>query len=480
MSYEAVIGLEVHVQLNTNTKAFCSCPLTFGEQPNTAVCPICLGHPGTLPVLNKVALQKAVLAGLSLGAKINLFSQFDRKNYFYPDLPKGYQITQNTYPIVTGGEVAIHLEDGSLKTIQIHHIHLEEDAGKLTHNDHEDFSRVDLNRAGTPLLEIVSEPDMRSSEEAYYYLRELRTIMKHIDISNVNLEEGSLRCDANVSVRQVGASEFGTKVEIKNLNSFNGIRKAIDYEIERQINVIESGGKINQETRLYDANKNITQGMRTKNVAAEYRYVPDPDLPPVRITQEWVDQIATTIPEHPFAKRMRYHEDLSLPLKDCIILAEDSEIAHYFEETLKHTSQETKKIANWILTEAMSRMNEHKLSANEFAQKITPKATGELLSLIKEGVISGKIAKELFDDMYITGKAASILVEEKGLKQVSNSDELEKMIEQILAENPNQVEQYKAGKDKLFGFFVGQLMKATKGQANPELANTLLKEKLSK
>lgn len=478
MSYESVIGLEVHVQLNTNTKAFCACPLTFGEQPNTAVCPICLGHPGTLPVLNKTALQKAVLAGLSLGAQINLFSQFDRKNYFYPDLPKGYQITQNTYPIVTGGSVDIHLEDGTLKNIKIHHIHLEEDAGKLTHNEHEDFSRVDLNRAGTPLLEIVSEPDMRSSEEAYYYLRELRTVMKYIDVSNVNLEEGSLRCDANVSVRKIGDPQFGTKVEIKNLNSFNGIRKAIDYEIERQINVLESGGTIEQETRLYDANKNITQGMRTKNVAAEYRYVPDPDLPPIHISQEWVDQIKTTLCEHPFVKRMRYHEELALPLKDCIILAEDLEIANYFEETLKRTSQETKKVANWILTEAMSRMNEHKLDAKAFTQKITPQATAELLSLVKEGTISGKIAKDLFDDMFETGKLASVLVEEKGLKQVSNTDELEKMIDQILAESPNQVEQYRAGKDKLFGFFVGQLMKATKGQANPELANKLLKDKL--
>ncbi|MGL5955323.1 MAG: Asp-tRNA(Asn)/Glu-tRNA(Gln) amidotransferase subunit GatB [Brevinema sp.] len=478
MSYESVIGLEVHVQLNTNTKAFCACPLTFGERPNTAICPICLGHPGTLPVLNKEALHKAILAGLALQAKINLFSQFDRKNYFYPDLPKGYQITQNTYPIVTGGHVAIHLEDNTQKEIRIHHLHLEEDAGKLTHNEHEDFSRVDLNRAGTPLLEIVSEPDIRSSEEAYFYLRELRTIMKYIDVSNVNLEEGSLRCDANVSVRKTGESQLGTKVEIKNLNSFNGIRKAIDYEIERQIGVLESGGQIEQETRLYDANKNITHGMRSKNVAAEYRYFPDPDLPPIHITQTLVEELATQLPEHPFAKRMRYHQELNLPLKDCIVLTDDQETADYFEQTLTATSQDPKKTANWILTEMMSRMNEHKLTAREFSKKISPEATAELLTLVKETIISGKIAKDLFDDMLQTGKMPSLLVEEKGLKQVSNSDELEKIIDKILLENPNQVEQFKSGKDKLFGFFVGQLMKATNGQANPELANKILRDKL--
>ncbi|MGL4677163.1 MAG: Asp-tRNA(Asn)/Glu-tRNA(Gln) amidotransferase subunit GatB [Brevinema sp.] len=478
MSYESVIGLEVHVQLNTNTKAFCSCPLTFGEQPNTAICPICLGHPGTLPVLNQVALHKAILAGLALQAKINLFSQFDRKNYFYPDLPKGYQITQNTYPIVTGGQVSVHLEDGTQKDIRIHHLHLEEDAGKLTHNDHEDFSRVDLNRAGTPLLEIVSEPDIRSSEEAYFYLRELRTIMKSINVSNVNLEEGSLRCDANISVRKIGASQFGTKVEIKNLNSFNGIRKAIDYEIERQINILESGGQIEQETRLYDANKNITQGMRSKNVAAEYRYFLDPDLPPIRITQTLVQELAMQLPEHPFTKRMRYYQELHLPLKNCIILADDQEISDYFEQTLAKTSQDAKKTANWILTEMMSRMNEHKLTAGEFSQKISSEATAELLSLIKEAVISGKIAKDLFDDMLQTGKMPSLLVEEKGLKQVSNANELEQIIDTILIENPKQVEQFKSGKDKLFGFFVGQVMKITKGQANPELTNKILIDKL--
>ncbi len=478
MSYESVIGLEVHVQLNTNTKAFCACPLTFGEQPNTAVCPVCLGHPGTLPILNKMALNKAILAGLAINAEVNLFSQFDRKNYFYPDLPKGYQITQATYPIVTGGNVSIHLEDGTQRDIQVHHLHLEEDAGKLNHNEHEDFSRVDLNRAGTPLLEIVSEPDMRSSEEAYFYLRELRTIMKYIDVSNVNLEEGSLRCDANVSVRKVGETKLGTKVEIKNLNSFNGVRKAIDYEIERQIGILESGGSIEQETRLYDANKNITQGMRSKNVAAEYRYFPEPDLPPVRITQDLVDELEAQLPELPFVKRMRYHEQLELPLKDCIVLTDDQELSDYFEQTLSATTQEAKKTANWILTEMMSIINEHKLSILEFTQKIPASATAELLNLVQSGTISGKIAKDLYNDMFDTGKAPSILVEEKGLQQVSNSDELEKIIDQILADNPTQVEQFRAGKDKLFGFFVGQLMKATNGQANPELANTILREKL--
>ena len=477
MSYESVIGLEVHVQLNTNTKIFCSCPLTFGEQPNTAVCPVCLGHPGTLPVLNKMALHKAILAGLALHSKVNLFSQFDRKNYFYPDLPKGYQITQNDFPIVTGGMVSIHLGDGTQKDIQVHHLHLEEDAGKLTHSENENFSRVDLNRAGTPLLEIVSEPDMRTSEEAYYYLREIRTIMRSINVSDVNLEEGSLRCDANISIRKAG-DPLGTRVEVKNLNSFNGVRKAIDYEIERQIALVESGGTVIQETRLFDANKNITMGMRSKSEAADYKYFPDPDLPPVRITQDLVTELEAQLPEHPFAKRMRYHTELSLPLKECIVLTDDQDVALYFEDTLANTTQEAKKVLNWVLTEVMSRMNEHKLTATEFAKKVSPQHTGELLSLVKDGAISGKIAKDIFDDMVATSKAPSILVEEKGLKQVSNAGELEVIIDKILADNPGQVEQYKSGKDKLFGFFVGQLMKATNGQANPELSNTILKEKL--
>ena len=478
MSYESVIGLEVHVQLNTKTKVFCSCPLTFGEQPNTAVCPVCLGHPGTLPVLNKKALHKAIQAGLALHSEVNLFSQFDRKNYFYPDLPKGYQITQNTYPIVTGGHVSMHLGDGTSKEIKIHHMHLEEDAGKLTHNEHEDFSRVDLNRAGTPLLEIVSEPDIRTSEEAYFYLRELRTIMRYIDVSDVNLEEGSLRCDANVSVRKVGETKLGTKVEVKNLNSFNGIRKAIDYEIERQIGVLESGGTIEQETRLFDASKNITAGMRSKGGAADYRYVPDPDLPPIYVTEELIAELKKTLPEHPYTRRMRYHETLDLPMQDCIVVTDDQDIADYFEATLAQTEQEAKKVTNWVLTEVMSRINEHKLSVAEFSQKIPPAHTGEMLTLVKKGVISGKIAKELFDDMLEYGKTASVLVEQKGLKQVSDSGELEKIIDKIIEENPNQVEQFKSGKDKLFGFFVGQLMKATNGQANPELANEILREKL--
>jgi len=478
MSYESVIGLEVHVQLNTKTKVFCSCRLTFGETPNTVVCPVCFGYPGALPTLNSSALHKAILAGLALHSEINLFSRFDRKNYFYPDLPKGYQITQNFYPIVTGGVVSIHLGCETRKDICVHHIHLEEDAGKLLHNDNEDFSRVDLNRAGTPLLEIVSEPDMRSSEEAYFYLRELRTLMKYINVSDVNLEEGSLRCDANISVRKIGSEKFGTKVEIKNLNSFNGIRKAIDYEIARQITVIESGGEIQQETRLYDANKNITQSMRLKATAADYRYMPDPDLPAIKIDEKYISEIKKELPERPFDKRMRYCNILKLPLKDCIVLSDDQEVAEYFEEVLEYSNQDIKKIANWVLTEVISKMNDTKLSANEFAKKITPQNTGELLNLVKDGVISGKIAKELFEIMLETGKSPSILIEEKGLRQVSDIGELEKIANQIIIDNPNQVAQYKAGKDKLFGFFVGQLMKATKGQANPEIANKIFKDRL--
>lgn len=478
MSYEPVIGLEVHVQLNTQTKIFCACPLSFGLTPNAAVCPVCLGYPGALPVLNEAAIEKAVLAGLALNSDINLLSRFDRKNYFYPDLPKGYQITQNYFPIATGGYIPVHLSDGTKRKIMIHHMHLEEDAGKLIHHEHENFSRVDLNRAGTPLLEIVSEPDMRSSEEAYTYLRELRTLMKYVDVSDVNLEEGSLRCDANVSVRKVGASEFGTKVEIKNLNSFNGIRKAIDYEIERQIALLESGGTVEQETRLFDANKNQTFSMRSKATAADYRYFPEPDLVDVILLQEKIDNWKKSIPESPFEKRSRYLEQFSLPLNDCNTLADDPKLADYFEETLQLTQQDPKKTANWILTETMSRMNDQKLNITEFSQKITPSDTAELLNLIHDGTISGKIAKDVYDSMLSTGKKASVLVEEKGLKQVSNTAELEVLIQKILDNNPQQVEQYKAGKDKLFGFFVGELMKATKGQANPVLANKMLKEKL--
>ncbi|MGL5254949.1 MAG: Asp-tRNA(Asn)/Glu-tRNA(Gln) amidotransferase subunit GatB [Brevinema sp.] len=477
MSYEAVIGLEVHVQLNTKTKVFCACPTSFGLSPNSSVCPVCLGYPGTLPVLNQGAVEKAILAGVALKSSINKMSRFDRKSYFYPDLPKGYQITQNFHPIVSGGVVNVHMGDGSVKDIRIHHMHLEEDAGKLIHNDNEDFSRVDLNRAGTPLLEIVSEPDMKTSDEAYFYLREIRTLMKYVDVSDVNLEEGSLRCDANVSVRPVGQKEFGTKVEIKNLNSFNGVRKAIDYEIERQIKLIESGGKVEQETRLYNANKNITLGMRTKATVADYRYFPDPDLPDLVLSQEQIDEVSARMPERPFEKRVRYMDQYGLPLQDCSVLSEDTLLSEYFESVVSH-KVEAKKAANWIITEMMSLINEHKLSVAEFIEKINPEATAELLLLVADGAISGKIAKDVYPEMLTTGKSAGTIVEEKGLKQVSDVGALEAMIDKILADNPSKVEEYKAGRDKLFGFFVGELMKATKGQANPALASKILKQKL--
>lgn len=476
MKYEAVIGLEVHVQLNTKSKVFCACPVAFGLAPNTAVCPVCLGYPGVLPVLNAGAVEKAVLAGLALKSTVNLMSRFDRKSYFYPDLPKGYQITQNQYPIVSGGLVKVHMADGFLKEVRIHHMHLEEDAGKLVHNEHENFSRVDLNRAGTPLLEIVSEPDMRSADEAYAYLREVRSLMKQIDVSDVNLEEGSLRCDANVSVRPEGQKEFGTKVEIKNLNSFNGVRKAIEYEIERQIALVESGGTVEQETRLYDASKNITQGMRTKATVADYRYFPDPDLPDLPLTKEQVDAIAEKLPESPFDRRERYMKQYGLPLQDCQTLAEEISLALYFEECAK--TADPKKAANWILTEAMSLMNTQKLSLDAFAQKVPAARTAELLALVADGSISGKIAKDVYPAMLDTGRKPSAIVEEQGLKQMSDTGALEALIDKILADNPGQVAEYKSGKDKLFGFFVGELMKATKGQANPSVASQILKKKL--
>lgn len=476
MNYEPVIGLEVHVQLNTKTKVFCACPVSFGMAPNTAVCPVCLGYPGTLPVLNAGAVEKAVLAGLALKSSVNFLSRFDRKSYFYPDLPKGYQITQNDLPIVSGGLVKVHHADGVIKEVRVHHMHLEEDAGKLVHNENETFSRVDLNRAGTPLLEIVSEPDMRSADEAYAYLREIRSLMKQIDVSDVNLEEGSLRCDANVSVRPLGQREFGTKVEIKNLNSFNGVRKAIEYEIERQISLIENGGKVEQETRLFDANKNITQGMRTKATVADYRYFPDPDLPDLILSEAQVKEIAKKLPESPFERRERYMKQYGLPLQDCLTLAEDIPLAQYFEACAKEI--DAKKAANWIFTESMSLINEQKLSLAQFAEKLPASATIELLALVADGTISGKIAKDVYPEMLATGKKASDIVEAKGLKQVSDTGALEALIDKILADNPDQVAAYKGGKDKLFGFFVGELMKATKGQANPALASQLIKNKL--
>jgi aspartyl-tRNA(Asn)/glutamyl-tRNA(Gln) amidotransferase subunit B len=479
MEYEAVIGLEVHVQLNTATKIFCNCSTEFGAAPNSHVCEICMGQPGVLPVLNREALGKAVKAGLALNCGISDYSKFDRKNYFYPDLPKGYQISQFDYPICGTGYLDIDLPDGTTKHVGITRAHLEEDAGKLVHTEGAAYSLVDLNRAGVPLLEIVSEPDMRSSEEAFHYLKSLRNIMKYIGVSDVNLEEGSLRCDANISIRPKGETKLGTKVEVKNMNSFNGVRKAIDHEIERQIFAAGNGERIVQETRLYDAAANKTHPMRSKEEANDYRYFPEPDLPPVCVTASEIDTIRKTLPELPREKMRRFEADYKITRQDAITLTDDFELAAYFEECLKGYKGEPKKAANWIQAEVMAILNELSMGITEYAAKIMPPAQiTELLNFVEDGTITGKMAKDVFAAMVDTKKTAKQVIDEKGLKQVSDSVELEKVVDKVINDNPAEVEKYRAGKKNVIGFFVGQIMKDTKGQANPKMVNEILTKKL--
>ncbi|MGC8765753.1 MAG: Asp-tRNA(Asn)/Glu-tRNA(Gln) amidotransferase subunit GatB [Brevinematia bacterium] len=480
MDYEVVIGLEVHVQLNTKSKIFCGCSTEFGSPPNTHVCPVCMGHPGVLPVLNREVLNKAIKAGLALNGEILLYSKFDRKNYFYPDLPKGYQISQFDLPIMKNGHLLITLSNGETKIIGITRIHMEEDAGKLVHGEGESVSYVDFNRAGVPLLEIVSEPDIRSSEEAYLYLKEIRNIMKYIDVSDVNMEEGSLRCDANVSIRPKGEKRLGTKVEIKNMNSFNSVRRAIDYEIARQIEVKESGGEIIQETRLYDATQNKTFSMRSKEESHDYRYFPEPDIPPIILEQKFVEEIKASLPELPFAKKKRFSEEYKLPLSDAELLSEEKELADYFEKCVKISKLEPKKISNWLQSEVLAVLNEKNISISNFAENyISAENLVGLLSFIEDGTISGKIAKQVFEEMVETKKTAKEIIESKGLKQVTDNSEIEKWIEEVIAKNPKEVEKYKQGNEKLIGFFVGEVMRLSKGKANPKLVNEILRKKLS-
>lgn len=479
MDYEAVIGLEVHVQLNTKSKIFCGCSTDFGAPPNTHVCPVCSGQPGVLPVLNEEVLNKAILAGLAINAEISEYSKFDRKNYFYPDLPKGYQISQFDYPIVNKGYVDIDFPDGSIKTVGITRIHMEEDAGKLVHTEGAPHSSVDLNRACVPLLEIVSEPDMRSAEEAYLYLRSLRNTMKYLDVSDVNLEEGSMRCDANISVRPVGQKELGTKVEVKNMNSFNGVRKAIEYEIERQIFAVENGETIYQETRLFDSKQNKTFPMRSKEEANDYRYFPEPDLPPVIVSKEKIEEIRKQLPELPREKKLRFVKEYGITMQDAETLTEQKELADYFEAVLDGLKAEPKKAANWIQSEVMAFLNQLTMDITAFGTSVVPShRVTELLNFIEDDTISGKIAKDVFAMMVDSGKDAALIIEEKGLKQVSDTGELESVIDQIIADNPKETERYRGGEKKLMGFFVGQVMKATKGKANPQAVNQLLGKKL--
>jgi aspartyl-tRNA(Asn)/glutamyl-tRNA(Gln) amidotransferase subunit B len=476
--YETVIGLEVHVQLLTNTKIFCSCANRFGDAPNTNVCPVCLGLPGTLPVLNKRAVELAMRASLALNCTVHEHSRFARKNYFYPDLPKGYQLSQYELPLATNGWIDID-HGGAKKRIGITRLHLEEDAAK---NLHEGFSEsatkayIDYNRCGTPLSEIVSEPDMRAPEEAYAYLTTLRQIMLYTGVSDCNMEEGSLRCDANVSVRLRGAKEFGTKVEVKNLNSFRYLQKALEYEVERHIGVLESGGRIGQETRLWNQNENCTVSMRSKEKAHDYRYFPEPDLLPVRVSSAWREEVLRTLPELPEAKRARFIAAFGLSPYDAGVLTATQSLAEYFESVVK-ASAPAKTAANWIQTELLRRLND---SGKEIeASPVSPAALAELLKLIESGQITGSVGKKVFATMFESGRSANEIVVAEGLAQINDTSALEQAAREVIEKNPDNVAKFKSGNEGVFKFFVGQVMRATRGQANPQAVNDILRKLLS-
>jgi aspartyl-tRNA(Asn)/glutamyl-tRNA(Gln) amidotransferase subunit B len=475
MNYEAVIGLEVHAELLTESKIFCGCSTKFGSEPNTQVCPVCLGLPGTLPVLNKKVVEYAVKAGLALNCTIANFSKMDRKNYFYPDLPKAYQISQYDLPLCSNGYIEIEVEGGT-KKIGIKRIHIEEDAGKLLHEG-TDGSLVDYNRAGVPLIEIVSEPDISTPEEAYQYLVKLKSILEYTEVSDCKMQEGSLRVDTNVSVRPVGTKELGVKIELKNLNSFKAVQKALEYEIKRQIKVLEEGGTIVQETRRWNEVKGITEPMRTKEEAHDYRYFPEPDLVPIIVTEEWKEEIRKTLPEMPDAKRERFIKQYGLPEYDAKVITSSKKMADFFEKCASNYHS-PKVISNWLMGEFARLLNDTGKEMDEVP--VTPEMLIQLLKLIDDNVISGSIAKTVFEEMFFTGKNPQSIVEEKGLKQIADEDELRKIVKKVIEENPKSVEDYKKGKEKALGFLVGQVMKETKGKANPQLTNQLLKEELSK
>lgn len=483
--YEAIIGLETHCQLSTNSKIFCNCSTTFGAAPNENVCPVCMGMPGVLPVLNQRVLEYAVKAALALNSEIAPYSKFDRKQYFYPDLPKNYQISQYDLPIAKNGWLEIELVDDNgnpiRKKIGITRLHMEEDAGKLVHAGSDRlsgsaYSLVDFNRTGVPLVEIVSEPDMRSGQEAAEYAEELRRILRYLGVSDGNMQEGSLRCDVNISVRPMGQQEFGVKVEIKNMNSFSAIQKAIEYEIDRQITALESGEKIIQETRLWEEGSQRTISMRTKEGSSDYRYFPEPDLAPIQVSNTQKEIWQSELPELPAQKRHRYEEELGLSAYNARVLTDDRTVAEYFEATIA-TGANTKQAVNWIMGDITAYINNQKLGIKEIALK--PTDLTELIALIEDGTISGKIAKDILPELLAKGGSPKQLVESKGLIQISDSSALEAIIDEVIAANPKELEQYRGGKTKLLGFFVGQVMKKTEGRADPKLTNQILGKKLN-
>lgn len=477
--YEAVIGLEVHAQLLTNSKAFCSCTTKFGNTPNSNSCPVCLGMPGVLPVLNKRMVDFIMKMGLATHCEIAPRSVFARKNYFYPDLPKGYQISQYEEPICHHGYVEAELHDGTTKRIGITRIHMEEDAGKLIHDMDLD-TMVDVNRCGVPLIEIVTDPDIRSPHEAYQYLSMIKQIVTYLGICDGNMEEGSLRCDANVSVRLRGEKRLGTKTEVKNMNSFRNVERALEYEINRQIELIEEQGSVVQETLLWDADRNIAVSMRSKEEAHDYRYFPDPDLVPVLVNERWIAEVGSTLPELPKERRNRFMEHYSLPKYDADILTVERELADYYESAAMQLSAKSpegyKWISNWVMTDVLRVVNDEHVKLSDFP--VSPGHLAAMVNLITDGVISGKIAKEVFDEMLKTKEHPKTIVERKGLVQVSDAAALEKIIDEILGKNTGQLDEYRKGKTQLLGFFVGETMKATKGKANPKIVNEILKRKL--
>jgi aspartyl-tRNA(Asn)/glutamyl-tRNA(Gln) amidotransferase subunit B len=478
MDYEVVIGLEVHAQLSTRSKIFCGCSTTFGAPPNTQTCPVCLGMPGVLPVLNRRAVEFAIKTALACHGEVAPRCRFARKNYFYPDMPKNYQISQYDEPLIVGGYVEIPTPEG-MKRIRLVRIHLEEDVGKSIHGEHLDDARasyVDFNRSGVPLMEIVSEPDLSSPEEAKLYLQRLRTVLQYLDVCDGNMEEGSFRCDANVSLRPRGAREYGTKVEIKNMNSFRNVQHALEFEVNRQTQALDAGEKLIQETRLWDANRGVTRSMRSKEFAHDYRYFPEPDLVPLATTRAWVEAIRRTLPELPEARMQRFAAEYGIPEYDASVLTSSKALADYYEACLKRYPK-PKVVSNWIMVELLRALNRDGIEGEQ--SRVTPENLTELFKLVDDGTISGTMAKSVFDAMYETGKPAAEIVQEKGLRQISDESALGAAIEQVLTDNPKEVDEFRAGREKLLSFFMGQVMKATQGKANPQTVNKLLREKLT-